>query len=102
MRLSENGDQEKLDKEIKRMLSSVDGMFKNYNKPTDEKLFRELMEIYYNNIKGEFRPDFFDIVESKFDGDFDKYTEFVYGKSIFCDKQKLKDFLNKYKKIKSR
>jgi len=99
VRLSEKeSDEEIIQNEIDRLKRSAISFYKDYNQPTDQKIFNELFKIYYQNITDEFRPDIFEFVEKVYDADFDKYTEFVYEKSIFSDANKLELFLNKYKK----
>jgi len=74
----------------------VEKYFKNYNQPTDKKLFAALLKMYYDNIPKDQWPDIFtNEVEKKFKGDFNKWAADVYAKSIFVDKAKLMAFLDK-------
>jgi hypothetical protein len=68
--------------------------FKNYYKPCDQKLFAELMKMYYQDIPKDQRLSIFtDVLEKKYKGDFNKFTEAVYSKSIFTDSTRLYTFL---------
>lgn len=76
--------------------------FKDYNLPTDQKLFVALLKMYYENVPKDQLPDIFaNVLEKKFKGDFNKWADEVYSKSIFVDKTKLMAFLDKptYKAI---
>ncbi len=67
--------------------------FKNYNAFTDQKLFAGLLQLYYQDIPKDQRPDFFSTVEGKYKGDFDRYAADVYKKTIFCDSARYYAFL---------
>lgn len=88
------------DGDIKTMASDfkpeVEKFFKDYNLPTDKKLFVALLKMYYDNIPKEQWPDIFTTdAEKKFKGDFNKWANEVYSKSILVDKNKLMAFLDK-------
>ena len=74
----------------------VEKFFKDYNQPTDKKLFVALLKMYYDNAPKDQLPDIFaNVVDKKFKGDFNKWAEDVFLKSIFVDKAKLMAFLDK-------
>ena len=80
----------------------VEKFFKDYNQPTDKKLFVALLKMYYDNVSKEQLPDIFTtVVEKKYKGDFNKWAADVYATSIFVDKARLEAFLAKpsYKAI---
>jgi len=72
----------------------VNEFFKNYNLPTDKKLFAALMKMYNDDVEKDQQPDFFLEVTKKYKGDFKKYSDMFYSKSIFVDEKKLNAFLN--------
>jgi hypothetical protein len=75
--------------------SKLKDFFKDYNEATDKKIFAALMKMYYENISKDQRPSIFETVEKKFKGDFIKFTDEVYSKSIFVNQVKLEAFLAK-------
>ena len=80
----------------------VEKFFKDYNQPTDKKLFVALLKMYYDNVSKEQLPDIFTtVVDKKYKGDFNKWAADVYATSIFVDKARLNAFLDKpsYKAI---
>ncbi len=85
---------------IFKLNSSIKSFFKDYNKETDKKIFTEILKIYYNNTKKNFRPEIFNMVDKKFKGDINKYADYFYKKSIFVDQNKLRKFLDKFKASK--
>ncbi len=85
-----------IDKQIENLKKATKGFFKNYNLPTDKKIFAALLQMYYNNLEKQFQPEIFSYIEKKFNGNFNKYTEYLFSKSFLTDESKVNDFLNNY------
>ena len=73
----------------------IDDHFKNYNLPTDQKLFAALLKMYYNDIPKDQQAPIFKEIESKYKSNFDKFASEVFEHSIFATKEKLTTFLDK-------
>ncbi|TXK26570.1 S46 family peptidase [Pontibacter qinzhouensis] len=74
-----------------RLEKSAPGFYKNFNAPTDKKVFAALMEMYYQNIDPKYHPEAFTtIAKQKYQGNFNKYATDVYGKSLFTSEAGLK------------
>ncbi len=86
----------KLNELIENYKKGAKGYFKNYYQPLDKKVFSALLQIYYNDLGKDKHPDIFKFVEKKFDGDFSKYADYVYKKSVFSSEEKMLNFLNNY------
>ncbi|MCB8995645.1 MAG: S46 family peptidase [Bacteroidales bacterium] len=71
----------------------VDNFYKDYNLPTDKKIFRAMLELFYNDVPVQYQPDNFAVIRSKYKGNLDKYTDMFYSKSIFPYREKLEAFL---------
>ncbi|MDQ3191639.1 MAG: S46 family peptidase, partial [Bacteroidota bacterium] len=69
--------------------------FKNYNVPTDKKVTAAMFAYFSSDIAKDLQPDIFNTIESKYKGDFKKYAEDLFSKSIFADQEKLNKFLDK-------
>jgi len=67
--------------------------FKNYNITTDKKLFSAMFKMYFENVPEAFHFPMFTEVEKKYKGDFDKYTEDLFAKSMFASEEKMNKFL---------
>jgi hypothetical protein len=76
--------------------------FKNYNLPTDKKIFVDILDMYYINIPEEYHPDIFKEIKKKYKCDFNKFADAVYSKSFFASEEKINEFLSKpsVKKLK--
>ena len=82
-----------LDKAKAAMKIKADDFFKDYNAATDKKIFAALLSMYYKDVNPALHPGIFKEVEKKYKGDFNKYAEDVYKKSIFVSKEKFDKFL---------
>ena len=74
--------------------------YKDYNKPTDRKIFAGLMEMFSKNIPKNYQPDIFDNIGKKFHNNFQSYADYVYTKSVFSDEASFNKFLQKPKSKK--
>lgn len=91
--MSYNVDVEEVKKGINRLQSDLDNFHKNLDLPTEKKLFESLLEIYYENVSEELRGGAFAVLKDKFKGDYHKYTEYIYAKTIMVQKDKTTDLL---------
>ena len=71
----------------------VDDSFKEYKKFIDKEIFVKMMEMYVNNVEKEQLPEIIQDMNEKYDGDFKKWGDFVYDKSIFVSNKKMQNFL---------
>jgi hypothetical protein len=72
----------------------IDDFYKDYNLPTDKKVSRAMMELFYKDVPASYQPEHFAGITKNFKGNLDKYIEMYYKKSIFPDPVKLKVFLS--------
>ncbi len=94
----EEENEEKIKEITERVLHSLDAFYKDYSKSTDHKVFGAMLELYYDKIPAEHHPSFMDeVIIKKYKGDFKKYSDDVFKKSIFVDQEKLTAFLKEPK-----
>ena len=74
--------------------SSV-GFYKDFNPPTDKKLFAELLKMYYEDMPQVYHFAFFIEIEKKYKCDFNRFADEVFKKSIFADEKRYNAFLDK-------
>jgi peptidase S46-like protein len=91
----DNPNQEKINKTIDGIRSSLPGMFKDYNRPTDLKIFAASIELFNELCPAEQLPELIKEANSKYKGDWMKYAGKVFDKSIFDDEATIKAFLDK-------
>ena len=69
--------------------------WKDYNLPTDKKIFASLLRMYHKNVPANYQlPIFKDVVDKKFKGDFNKFAEVVYKKSVFASEENFNKFMD--------
>ncbi|HSO86663.1 MAG TPA: S46 family peptidase [Draconibacterium sp.] len=88
----ENKQTDNLSDPIGMLLSSLPGFFKDFNQPTDEKLFTELLPLLANDIDSRFLPDDFRKLMEKSDSE--DLLKKVYRKSVLTNQQKFYRILN--------
>ncbi|MCD4664110.1 MAG: S46 family peptidase [Bacteroidales bacterium] len=69
--------------------------FKDYNSPTDKKMLDGLFQMYADNVPADQYPVFFKEINKKYKGDFNKYADDIFEKSIFSSKEKVDAFFDK-------
>ncbi|MEA3445819.1 MAG: S46 family peptidase, partial [Bacteroidota bacterium] len=98
MKLTKNTSSSDIEKAKTRLQSAANGFFKNYNMPTDKKIFdRVFLGMYYKNVPEEYQPDIFRYIDKKFKGDTEKYLEYVYSKTMMINQEEVNDFIANYK-----
>jgi hypothetical protein len=67
--------------------------YKDFYLPIDKDIFIAMCETYKKDIPADYHPTFFDTVQSKYAGDFAKFAEVLYTKSIMVDETKFFAFI---------
>src|SRR6202008_2462080 len=74
--------------------------YKAYDVATDKKMFAALFKIYFDWLDKSLHPAYFAELDKKYKGDWNKYAEKIFKKSMLADKAKTTEFLNTYDKTK--
>ncbi|MCX2739321.1 S46 family peptidase [Pontibacter anaerobius] len=98
--LAKKAPQSDIDAQVVKLEKYAADFFKDYNAPSDKKVFAALLSLYYNNIDQKLHPEIFNMVRSKYKGDFAKYAEDVFAKSAFASEAGVKSVLADAKKGK--
>jgi hypothetical protein len=98
----EQPDETKIKDEAARLLNGVDGYFKNYYLPLDREMTAEMLKTYSENVESSLQPAVLSEIKEKHKGDFRKYAEQLFERSVFVSAEKVKALLENYssKKIK--
>jgi hypothetical protein len=75
------------------LLSEWRTFYNEYSPGTDRKIIPAILKLYRENVPDPFIPDFYNLISSKFKGSYEKYTEYLFAKSIFTNEDKLVAFL---------
>ncbi len=90
-----DADQEKVNELIAGLKESVKDHFKDYNENIDRNILAAMMEMYYNDVDKSFRPAYLDDIYKKYKGDWNRFADVVFEKSVFSTPEKTEAFLNK-------
>jgi hypothetical protein len=71
--------------------------YKDFNAQIDQKILAAMLKAYSEDLPENMHPAFFQEVNKKFKGDFDRYAAWLYKKSIFSSEEKYMSFLDKPK-----
>jgi hypothetical protein len=74
---------------LQQFQPAIEEFYKDYNPPTDQKVFAALFKLYKENVPEEFQPEFLSGID-----DFDQWAETVFNASIFTTEERLIGFLN--------
>lgn len=85
------------DKAAERLLNRLSGrvgtFFKNYNQPTDRKLFVEMMRLYGENVDPDLQAEYYKELSKECNGDFASIADRIYSESIFTDEERFMNYL---------
>jgi hypothetical protein len=87
------GDAQAVQEVISGMQKDIKDYFKDYNAETDKKITVAMFKLFAENVKPEFRPDFFASIIKKYKGDYQKYVDNIFNRSMFVDQNRLNEFL---------
>jgi hypothetical protein len=80
------------------MISRAKGFFRNYNLETDRKLFEAMMFMYGENLDQKWLAPEYIKIKNACKGDFHKFADKTYDRSIFTDEEKFISFVNNFNK----
>lgn len=91
-----------LEKETERLAGNAKGFFKDYNQPTDRKLFVAMMKHFMTIVGPEDRPGIFQEIEKKYGGNIDLFADEAYARTFMKNESSVKAFLDGYKAGKAK
>ncbi len=91
-----NTDEVEMKKSLDALKKQAVIFFANYEIEIDKKIFPKMLESFYTNVDKQFHPEFFNRIMKKYKGDYKKFTDDIYEKSIFANQEKLIEILDKF------
>ncbi len=85
---------DKIERVSKNAMEYLDEHFKDYDAATDQKVVAALTKLFADKNASKYYPAFFADVQKKYKGNFTKYAEKMFQKTIFDSKEKMTAFLN--------
>jgi hypothetical protein len=83
--LKEPDNRQKIDSLVAELKGTGDEFFREYNESTDRKVAPALLKLFYEKVPASFRPDFFNVVQSRYKGDIDRYCLILFNRSVFSN-----------------
>ena len=80
---------------IEELKAAAAQFYKDYNPEIDQKIMAAMLQAYHDDLPAEMHPEFFQMVEKKYKGDFSAYAADVFKKSIFANEARYMEFLAK-------
>lgn len=71
----------------------ADNFFREYDQATDRDLFVNLMTKFAQDIDPAYHPSFFATVNGKYKGDFNRFADKMYAKSVLVDAERCAAFI---------
>ena len=81
--------------DLSRYDNYVAGFFKDYDEQVDRRLTAALFGYVYAHINPDVCPDFLKAAQKKYKGDWERYANDLYDKSIFANEEKVGQFMHK-------
>lgn len=78
---------------IEDMKGRLPGAFKDYDKEVDRRILAAMLKAWSEDMPAEYQPDIIKKINGKYKGDFLKFTEKVYKKSLFASEESAREFL---------
>lgn len=88
---------EAIQQNINNLKSSAAAFFKNYYQPIDEEVCAVLLQMFFEGVSPEFIPEELNDLMQRFDNDYVAVSDYLFDKSMFCNIEKLNNFLDTYK-----
>jgi len=88
---------EKINDELNKLKRYSKNFFKDYYKPIDRDVTAALLKLYDQNLDSRYKPSFLLKIQSRFKGNYDDFSDYVFNKSFLDDSTAVYQFLDRYK-----
>lgn len=92
---AENPNQVKLTEESKKLKGMISAFYKDYYQAVDKEIATMMIEEYINGVKETNLPDYFQVIKNKSKGNYQKFVDYLFDKSIFTEKESLIELIEK-------
>jgi hypothetical protein len=89
----EKQDASEIDQQAERYRKWYQDFSKEYDATTDQAVVRSMLKLLKKEMKKEYLPDFYNTIDSTYQGNIDHYVDDLYAKSIFSSSSKIDLFL---------
>ena len=89
----EEGNEENIQRAAEFIKGRTSDFYKDYNAPTDRKVIKAMLKMFAEDVPVAYQPDFIETIQSKYKGDYNKYVDDMFEKSVFVSEDRLLAFL---------
>ena len=89
----EEPNQNKIAELSEKLKNTIDAFFKDYYQPIDEDIAGQMIEEYVNGVNAINLPDYFQVIQKKSKGNYQKFVDYLFDKSVFTDEESLKELI---------
>ncbi|MFN0199903.1 MAG: S46 family peptidase [Bacteroidia bacterium] len=82
--------------EVQKLQTNLDAIFKDYSPKVDKRIMKQLLTLYREGLDKKRLPDVFSLIDSKYEGNIEKYVDDIFPKSMFTDKERYKAMLGNF------
>lgn len=75
--------------------SKLTNAYKDYDSELDKQVMPALLKLYREKVPTAYLPSFYGVIDKKFKGDYDKYTDWVFKNSKFTSLSELNSLIEK-------
>ena len=93
--LKEKKGDDEVKKAVERVRPAAQAFFKDYDAPTDKKVYAALMQLYANDVPKAQQAPIFAAVNKNYGGSWAKYADYVFANSFLTSESKVNAFLDK-------
>ncbi|MCR4828208.1 MAG: S46 family peptidase [Bacteroidales bacterium] len=87
--------EENRDEIIAELVKEAQEFYKDYDQATEMRLVAEMYKYVYDNMEMQFMPDFLTAAAKKYKGNWNKYVEDMFKKSVFANEETFMKFMQK-------
>ncbi len=70
------------------------GLYKNYSSQIDQQIMHKMLSMYAEHFDKSQKPDIFHLIDKKYKGNLEAYTQDVFANSALVDESSFNDFLS--------
>ena len=85
-----------------RIESQMSSFYQNYYRPVDQEICADMLEAYFSRMPAAFVPACSAEINGKYKGDYTRYTEALFDRSLFNQPEKFARLLDNYSKDAAR
>ncbi|MBO4307412.1 MAG: S46 family peptidase [Bacteroidales bacterium] len=80
---------------MEELIQDGKNFYKDYNMATEKRVMAAMLEYVYKNMDMQYMPDFLVQADKKYKGNFERYVEEMFKKSIFATEESFLKFMQK-------